>query len=127
MSLTVSSEQRFVRGYRRALLGLALGWRTIFLISFGVLNEVQWPVAMLMIYACGLAPYLALAGLASRIVHRRPLLTSGALLFSGDVLSGIGVLRPGSSTDAVAIFTYPLLATFVLVPITWFVSWLLNR
>jgi hypothetical protein len=55
------------------------------------------------------------------------LVASTLVLFGADVMSGIGVLRPGSSTDAVALLTYPFLATFGLVPITWFVAWLLKR
>jgi hypothetical protein len=70
---------------------------------------------------------LALTLLAVRIGHRRVLVASTLVLFGADVMSGIGVLRPGSSTDAVALLTYPFLATFGLVPITWFVAWLLKR
>jgi hypothetical protein len=83
--------------------------------------------ALVMLYAWGLAPYLVLAVLAARIGRRRLLLTSGVLLLAGDVLSGMGVLRPGASTDAIALVTYPFPSIFGLIPLTWLASWLLRR
>lgn len=128
ISMKNSDEQEFLRAYRRGLLGLALAWRTSLLVRLELPETVDLIVtAVIMLYAWGLAPYLALAGLAARIGHRRLLLTCSVLLLGGDILSGIGVFRHGSSTDAVALFTYPLIATFGLIPITWFMGWLLNR
>jgi hypothetical protein len=127
MSLGDSNEQRFCRAYRIALLGLALAWHTVLLVGVQLPEGPDLVGAVMLLGAWGLAPYLLLAGLADRISHRPVLLTSSVFLFGGDVMSGMGVLRPGSSTDAVAIATYPCFAIFVLVPITWVVSWFFNR
>ena len=118
-------EQRFLRIYRGTLVALALAWRSVLFIN---LVRSDWVVAaVLVLYAWGLAPYLALVGLAARFRPRPLLLVSSALLFGGDILTGVGVLRPGSSTDVVALFTYPLFAIIGLIPLTWILGWLLNR
>jgi hypothetical protein len=123
-----SNEQRFLRAYRCALIGLPLAWRTILLVGLVLPEALHLLVAaVIVLYVWGLAPYLALAALAGRVGNRPLLLTSSALLFGGDVLSSMGVLRPGSSTDAVALLVYPLLASFGLIPVTLLVGWLLNR
>jgi hypothetical protein len=121
-------EQRILRRYRQAFIGLAFAWRTILVVGIKLPETTDLAVAaVLVLYVWGLVPYLALAALAAEIRHRHLSLSSSVLLLVGDVMSGIGVLRPGSSTDAVALLTYPFLATFGLIPITWLVSWLLNR
>jgi hypothetical protein len=126
--LNDSNEQRFLRSYRGALLGLAFAWRTILVVGLVLPEAAHLLVAaVIVLYVWGLAPYLALVGLAARIGNRRLLLTSSVLLFSGDVLSSFGSLRPGSSTDAIALLIYPFLATFGLIPITLLVGWVLNR
>jgi hypothetical protein len=128
LSLKNSNEKGFLRTYRRALLGLALAWRTILLISIELPNEADLIVgAVVVLCVWGLAPYLLFAGLAHWIGHRPTLLTSSLVLFGGDVMSGIGVLQPSSSTDPVAVITYPFLATFGLFPVTWLVGRLLDR
>jgi hypothetical protein len=128
VSVDDPNEQRFLRLYRRALLGLAIAWRTILLGGLELPEEAHLIVgAVVVLCVWGLAPYLVFAGLAGRIGHRPTLLTSSVVLFGGDVMSGIGVLRPGSSTDAVALVMYPFLATFALFPVTWLVARLLGR
>lgn len=121
-------ERQVLRWYRGSSIGLAFAWRTVLVVGLELPETTDLAVgAVLVLYVWGLFPYLALAALAGRIRHRSLLLSSSALLLVGDVASGLGVLRPGSSTDAVALLTYPFLATFGLIPITWLVSWLLNR
>jgi hypothetical protein len=128
VSLNGSNEQRFLRTYRRAILGAAFAWRAILLIGLKLPEEADLMVgAVMVVCAWGLAPYLVFAGLAHRIGHRPLLLISSLVLFGGDIMSGIGALRPGASTNAVALITYPFLAIFGLFPITWLVSRFLNR
>jgi hypothetical protein len=128
VSIEDASDRRFLRGYRLTVLGAAVAWRTVLAVGLSLPDETgSFASAVVVLYGWGLLPYLALAGVAGKVYHRGLLVTSSVLLFAGDVLSGVGVLRPGSSTDAVALFTVPLFATFGFVPVVWLVGKLLNR
>lgn len=122
------SEERFGRIYRRALLGMGIAWRTVLAFGLKLPEETNTLlIAVIVLYAWGLVPYVALAGVATRVGHRGLLITASVLLVAGDMLSGMDVLRPGSSTAAVVLFTFPLAGLFGLVPVVWLLSWLLER
>ena len=46
-----------------------------------------------------------------------------AELWNGEPVGAVcALLRPGSSTDPIALVTYPFLATLGLIPITWWLA-----
>jgi hypothetical protein len=72
--------------------------------------------AGILLLVLGSCPYLLAGVLAGRMRHVLSLITVTVLVVVADALAIAGALFPGSSTDAVALVTEPILVTgFLLV------------
>jgi hypothetical protein len=88
---------------------------------------VAWPyfersIWSAQIIVVGLLPYAALAKL-SRVIRSRPfLLLAAVLVFAEDVRIKISVSQSHGKFSGVALYMYPLLASFVVMLVYAFVS-----
>lgn len=69
----------------------------------------------LFVFSYGLTPYLVLAALAPWIARLWVLLISAGILVWSDVDAGIDAMRPGSSTNVVALGVQPLFGLGVVL------------
>ena len=83
------------------LLGVAAVWRLVLIFDQRLLQRGRITPAVFL-FMWGLLPYAVAAGLSRRLSRRALLLLSGVLL-STDFVAGTGAIRPGVSTDPVAL------------------------
>jgi F0F1-type ATP synthase assembly protein I len=101
------------RAFAIVLLGVAAVWRLVLIFDQRLLQRGRITPAVFL-FMWGLLPYAMAAGLSRRLSRRALLLLSGVLL-STDFVAGTGAIRPGVSTDPVALLTQPVFGILVVV------------
>ncbi len=126
MPIAPSMSSVFLRRFQSTVVAVGAVLRLgelIYSYRSGRLDIFEW----LMIILFGLPPYVALAIMAGRIAHKVILIVAAIFIVAGELATFWGVIHSRSSTGAVALFFEPFLAAIIVVPLAWYIAYVLRH